>query len=113
MDKGAVQEMIFGRWRSQTLYAGVKLGVFEALGQKEKDAALIAKELTLDPALSYRLASIGVFGIAQRARGPQVFPHVGGGISSSGPPGDDAWHGAPRRGPGALRHMEAPTRHGS
>src|SRR5712671_5721351 len=55
MDKGAVQEMIFGRWRSQILYAGVKLGVFEALGQKEKDAALIAKELTLDPALSYRL----------------------------------------------------------
>src|SRR2546421_391201 len=64
MDKGAVQEMIFGRWRSQILYAGVKLGVFEVLGQKAKDAAAIAKDLTLDPALSYRLlralASLGL-----------------------------------------------------
>jgi O-methyltransferase domain/Dimerisation domain len=55
MDKGAVLEVIFGRWRSQIAYAGVKLGVFDALGQEGNDAALIAKELTLDPVLSYRL----------------------------------------------------------
>jgi hypothetical protein len=55
MDKLAVMETIFGRWRSQILYAGVKLGVFEALGGKAKDAGLIAKELSLDPVMSYRL----------------------------------------------------------
>lgn len=31
-DTGAkVIDLIFGRWRSQILYAGVKLGVFDAL----------------------------------------------------------------------------------
>ena len=31
-DVGAkVVDLIFGRWRSQILYAGVKLGVFDAL----------------------------------------------------------------------------------
>ena len=55
MDKGAVIEMIFGRWRSQILHAGVKLGVFEALGRDAKDAGAIAKQLSLDPALGYRL----------------------------------------------------------
>ena len=64
MDKGAVMEMIFGRWRSQIAYTGVKLGVFDALGSQGNDAALIAKELGLDRALSYRLlralASLGL-----------------------------------------------------
>ena len=64
MDKNAVLEIIFGRWRSQIVYSGVKLGVFDALGREGKDAALIAKELRLDPALSYRLlralASLGL-----------------------------------------------------
>jgi len=64
MDKGAVLELIFGRWRSQIVYAGVKLGVFDALGAKAKDVDLIAKELKLDPVLSYRLlralASLGL-----------------------------------------------------
>jgi len=55
MDKGAVLEIIFGRWRSQIAYAGVKLGVFDALGREGKDAALIAKELTLDPQDESRL----------------------------------------------------------
>jgi O-methyltransferase domain/Dimerisation domain len=55
MDKGAVLDIIFGRWRSQIAYAGVKLGIFEAIGREGKDAAVIAKELRLDPVLSYRL----------------------------------------------------------
>ncbi len=64
MDKGAVMDMIFGRWRSQITYTGVKLGVFDALGQVGMDAVLLAKELRVDPALSYRLlralASLGL-----------------------------------------------------
>jgi hypothetical protein len=64
MDKSAVLDVIFGRWRSQIAYTGVKLGVFEALGQAGKEAALLAQELRVDPALSYRLlralASLGL-----------------------------------------------------
>jgi hypothetical protein len=50
-----VLDLIFGRWRSQILYAGVKLGVFEALREETKDAAAIAQELGLDSELCYRL----------------------------------------------------------
>jgi hypothetical protein len=50
-----VIDLIFGRWRSQILYAGVKLGVFEALREGPKDAASIAQELKLNPELCYRL----------------------------------------------------------
>jgi hypothetical protein len=50
-----VLDLIFGRWRSQIVYAGVKLGIFDALAAGRKTAALTAHELGLDPALTYRL----------------------------------------------------------
>jgi hypothetical protein len=50
-----VLDLIFGRWRSQILYTGVKLGIFDALRSGPKTAALVADELSLDPALTYRL----------------------------------------------------------
>jgi Dimerisation domain len=50
-----VGELIFGRWRSQILYAGVKLGVFDALGDGSKTSSDIAEVLGLDSALTYRL----------------------------------------------------------
>jgi hypothetical protein len=50
-----VLDLIFGRWRSQILYAGVKLGVFEALRDEVKDAMTIAQELGLDASLCYRI----------------------------------------------------------
>ena len=50
-----VLDLIFGRWRSQILSAGVKLGIFDALRIGPKPAALIADELNLDSALTYRL----------------------------------------------------------
>ncbi len=57
-------DLIYGRWRSQILYAGVKVGVFEAIGCQPKTSAAIAHELDLDPALLYRLlralASLGL-----------------------------------------------------
>jgi hypothetical protein len=53
--QAAVLDMIFGRWRSQTLYAGVKLGIFEALADEARSAAAVADELGLDRALAYRL----------------------------------------------------------
>ena len=58
-----VVDTILGRWKSQILYAGVKLGVFDAIGTATKHVSEIAQELGLDASLSYRLlralASIG------------------------------------------------------
>jgi ubiquinone/menaquinone biosynthesis C-methylase UbiE len=50
-----VLDLIFGRWRSQILYAGVKLGVFDALRNGPNKATAIAHELGLEPHLTYRL----------------------------------------------------------
>jgi hypothetical protein len=58
-----VVDTILGRWRSQILYTGVKLGIFESLSSVPKQVSEIARELGLDASLSYRLlralASIG------------------------------------------------------
>lgn len=63
-DHEKLTDIIFGRWRSQILYAGVKLGIFDIVSSKPMDQIDIAKELALDPALLYRLlralASIGL-----------------------------------------------------
>lgn len=48
-------EIIFGRWRSQILYAGVKLGVFDCLTSDPRDTSDIARQLSLDFELTYRL----------------------------------------------------------
>src|SRR5919199_56836 len=49
-------DIIFGRWRSQILYTGVKLGVFDCLTSSHiKSTADIANELGLDDKLAYRL----------------------------------------------------------
>src|SRR3954447_13315139 len=53
--QGKVLDLIFGRWRSQILYAGVKLGIFDALQGGPKTAVAIAGELELDSQLAYRL----------------------------------------------------------
>lgn len=54
-DKDRVIDLIFGRWRSQTLYAGVELGVFEAVGDRPKHANEIADQLDIDSEKGYRL----------------------------------------------------------
>jgi hypothetical protein len=60
-----VMDLIFGRWRSQTLSAGTELGVFDRLDKRTaKSAGTLATELGTDPALLYRLlraqAAIGL-----------------------------------------------------
>lgn len=62
---GHVVELIFGRWRSQILYAGAALGVFDRLSaERATTAAELARALPADGALLYRLlralASIGL-----------------------------------------------------
>lgn len=54
-DHEKVVETILGRWKSQILYAGVKLGVFESASTTPKHASEIARQLNLDAPLSYRL----------------------------------------------------------
>jgi O-methyltransferase domain/Dimerisation domain len=55
-DAGAkVIDLIFGRWRSQILYTGVKLGVFDALASGPRNAVGVARELDVDAGLLYRL----------------------------------------------------------
>lgn len=60
----SVMDILFGRWRSQILYAGVKLGVFDALRTAPKTADDVASELQLDAPHTYRLlralASLGL-----------------------------------------------------
>ena len=55
-DAGAkVVDLIFGRWRSQILYTGVKLGVFDALASGPKSTVRVASELDVDAGMLYRL----------------------------------------------------------
>ncbi len=53
--KAKLIELIFGRWRSQILYAGVTLGVFDVLAHGPKNAAGVARELDVDAGMLYRL----------------------------------------------------------
>ena len=57
-------DLMTGRWRSQILHAGVKLGVFDAIGSSTHRADQLAETLALDPTNTYRLlralASIGL-----------------------------------------------------
>jgi len=60
-----VLDLIYGRWRSQILYAGVELGVFDHLASNSsKQAQTLAIELHADASLLYRLmralASLGL-----------------------------------------------------
>jgi hypothetical protein len=57
-------QLFYGRWRSQTLYAGVRLGIFEAVGREPVPAAQVARELDLEPTLTYRLLrALGSLGV--------------------------------------------------
>ena len=52
---GRVLDLIFGRWRSQILYAGVALGIFDVVGPTPQMAGDVANRLGLDATLTYRL----------------------------------------------------------
>jgi hypothetical protein len=58
-------DLIYGRWRSQILYAGAELGIFDHVASEiAKPNEAVAAELGVDPALLYRLmralASLGL-----------------------------------------------------
>lgn len=64
--KARVVDLIFARWRSQTLYAGVELGVFEEVGDYPTHAVEIADRLDFDRELGYRLLrALGSLGLLE------------------------------------------------
>lgn len=64
--KDQVMDLIFGRWRSQTLYSGVELDVFEAVDVTPRPAAEITDDLDLDGELGYRLLrALGSIGLLE------------------------------------------------
>jgi hypothetical protein len=59
-----VIDLMFGRWRSQIWYAGVKLGVFDALASSPKNAVSVARELDVDAGMLSRLVrALGSLGL--------------------------------------------------
>src|ERR1700760_4042867 len=59
-----VFDLIFGRWRSQTLYAGAALGVFDQLSDQPSTAASVAEAINVNPAMLYRLMrALGSIGL--------------------------------------------------
>ena len=107
-DAGAqVIDLIFGRWRSQILYTGVKLGVFDALASGPQSAVSVASALEVDAGLLYRLMrALGSLGLLHEDHSR---------IFSLTPMGEwlcrDHPHpvrdGPAGRRPGALRGLEA------
>ena len=82
-----VLDIIFGRWKSQILYAGVKSGIFDAIDTVPKYASEIARELGLDLSLSYRLLrALASIGFLNEKHGPELFHHASRRISSQRPP---------------------------
>ena len=53
LDYEKVIDLIFGRWKSQITYAGVKLGIFDL--NLPMNSEEIAQRLGLDSNLTYRL----------------------------------------------------------
>jgi predicted transcriptional regulator len=56
-------DIIFGRWKSQILYAGAKVGIFDYLTTYPKEIGQIAQDLKLNEKMTYRIlrsiASLG------------------------------------------------------
>ncbi len=67
--KQMLMETIFGRWRSQILYAGVSLGLFEEISDTPVASDAFAGKLKLNPVMTYRLmralACLGVMSEAE------------------------------------------------
>src|ERR671921_242591 len=67
-------DIIFGRWKSQILYAGAKIGIFDYLTTDPKEIDQIAKDLNLNEAMTYRiLRSIASLGFLNEEKDGRKF----------------------------------------
>lgn len=111
-----VLELFYGRWRSQTLYAGVKLGIFEVVGPEPKGALQIARELELDSALCYRLLrALKALGVLHEHDAQAFSITLAGDMLRSGHPQSMRDAFLLREGPehtAVWKHLPAIVRHG-
>jgi methyltransferase family protein len=69
-------DIIFGRWKSQILYTGLKLRIFDCITSHVKSASDIANELGLDDKLAYRfLRAISSMGLLKEETNRRGFSH--------------------------------------
>ena len=71
-------DIIFGRWKSQILYAGAKIGIFDYLTTNPKETDQIAKDLNLNEKMTYRIlrsiASLGFLNEEEQGRRFSITP---------------------------------------
>ena len=71
-------DIIFGRWKSQILYAGAKIGIFDYLTTNPKETGQIAKDLDLNETMTYRIlrsiASLGFLNEEEQGRRFSITP---------------------------------------
>ena len=67
-------DIIFGRWKSQILYAGAVIGIFDHLTTNPKEIGQIAQDLNLDETMAYRLLrSIATLGFLKEEKDGRRF----------------------------------------
>jgi hypothetical protein len=67
-------EIIFGRWKSQILYTGAKIGLFDYLTTSPKEIGQIAQDLNLNETMAYRiLRSIASLGFLKEEKDGRRF----------------------------------------
>ncbi len=104
--QGSVMDILFGRWRSQILYAGVRLGVFDALRAGAKTADDVASELHLSRPHTYRLLrTLAGLGLLSEDRNRSFSLTASGGILARRSPADPAGHHVAGGRPGTLRRL--------
>ena len=103
-------DIIFGRWKSQILYAGVKLRVFDCITSDPKKMSDIAKELNLDFELTYRLLrALGSLGFLKEGCDHKFSISKQGELTPEGPSTDIKGSNTVRRGARTLCNLEAFT----
>src|SRR3981081_3556224 len=110
-----VMDLIFGRWRSQTLSAGTELGIFDNLDRETpKKPDRLAAELGLDPTpLHPPLRAPGSHWSASRGCIARLHSHgYGRSATQCASPVTQAYGAAGGR-TATLRALEAPARDGS
>jgi predicted transcriptional regulator len=69
-----IMEIIFGRWKSQILYTGAKIGIFDYLTTSPKEIGQIAQDLNLNETMAYRiLRSIASLGFLKEEKDGRRF----------------------------------------
>ena len=101
-------DIIFGRWKSQILYAGAKIGIFDYLTASPKEMGQIAQDLNLNETMAYRiLRSIASLGFLKEEGDGRRFSITTLGELLKRPSSNSSRNFASRGGARTLSNMEA------